>query len=402
MKLVFSALGLIFYFQLVVAEAGNLEGVVSGFEQNIDQQVVRVFPVQKSDAGLVFLYKKYLEPRKVKTQDERSKTIGYEILNTRSSEKVPFLSVDFSDNHFIGKVTEFQNGFLIPVVHNNTSVEVFNYTRDDQKVESANLKVFSYKDGIVKQLFYLEGGFLALIANGSESKLVFQAYGTESQTVIDLTERKLFLSGIDDITELDGRVYIVGSVAKQGTSESNLVLFSFDKQFSKESLKSYPINMDVHGSRQAEFILTTHAYPSLQVLIRKERYSPPTLHLFKLDHKAVEVWKFDFDEIEGNRNLQVAGVCQDQYVFSTKIKSKGVISDSIEFRVLTSGGKESRVWKEQLLNNGSLISVGAYPTADNLFVVSNYSKMEDTRRQDGWYSWLGYRVDKLSLVEYCK
>ena len=392
----------LFCMSLAGAMAGKPEPIVMGYEYNIDQQVVNVFPLDKNEQRTIFLYKKYLEQRKSKVDIERSKTIVYYIRDTQGNKTVPFITLDFLEAHLIGKITKVSDGFLIPVIYNLNSAKIFKYTLSDQAVRSIELPDFSVKDGVLRQLFYIKEGYLAVNEIRDALKIVYQPYNSSNQTTLDFNNKKFRLSSVDDITEFNGRIYIVGSAFKEdGKNDNSIWLNSFDSRFSKESMQSFNIDVGSAVSQQAEFILTTHNYPSLQVMTRTSMYAPATVNIFKLDPLAKLIWRFDLSEIEGNRNAFVAGICADEYLFARKVRSKKTISDSIEFRIISSSGKERRAWIEAMVVNGSLLNVGNYPGTDYFFTITNFSKTEEIRRQDGWYSWLGFRIDKFDLQKEC-
>lgn len=53
------------------------------------------------------------------------------------------------------------------------------------------------------------------------------------------------------------------------------------------------------------------------------------------------------------------------------------------------------------IENAVLKDVSLYPSSDFLFSVSNFSKIEKVKRSGGWYSWYGYRVDKIDIHNEC-
>ncbi|WP_262964898.1 hypothetical protein [Methylobacter psychrophilus] len=391
-----------FYMSITEVIADKSEQIVIEYEHNIDQQVVSVFPADKNEHSIIFLYKKYLEQRKSKVNIERSKTIVYEIRNNQNTKVVPFLTFDFSDSHFIGKILKVADGYWIPVTHSTKQVQIFLYRSSDQTVKSIDLPAFSNKNGVVRQLFHIKDGYLAVIAFGDTIKLVYQAYDTSIQTVIDINSEKRRIVSVNDISEFNGRIYIISSALKSIDQASNSIwLFSFDNRFSKESMQSLAIKLPMTGYQQAEFISTTHNYPSLQVLTRTKKYVPPTVHIFKIEDKIKKIWQLDLSEIEGNHDAQVAGICSDKYLFVRKVKANNTIFNSVEYKIISLAGKEIRTWKEQMVINGSLLNVGIFPITDYFFTVSNFSKTEEVRRQDGWYSWLGFRVDKTDIRKDC-
>jgi hypothetical protein len=137
------------------------------------------------------------------------------------------------------------------------------------------------------------------------------------------------------------------------------------------------------------------------VLTRTKRYVPPTVHIFKIGDKIKQIWQLDLSEIEGGQNTQIAGICSDKYLFAQKVKPNSTIFNAVEYKIISSAGQEIRTWKERMVINGSLLNVDIFPTTDYFFTVSNFSKTEEVRRQDGWYSWLGFRVDKIDIRKEC-
>ncbi len=155
-------------------------------------------------------------------------------------------------------------------------------------------------------------------------------------------------------------------------------------------------------SHHAEFIKSLHSFPSVQVLSRKSKFAPHTVRIFKLLVKPEMVWQFDLNKIEGLQNIAIAGVCKDEYVIAQINNTKpSRTADNIIYREIGSKGKEKRIWTEKTVTGGFLTSIYLQPTSEYLFSLMNYSKTENVRRQDGWYSWMGYRVDKYTMSKGC-
>ncbi|MEY3288357.1 MAG: hypothetical protein RLZZ419_599, partial [Pseudomonadota bacterium] len=246
MKPSIRAISVIIFFYMSITEvtADKSEQIVTEYEHNIDQQVVSIFPVDKNEHSIIFLYKKYLEQRKSKVNIERSKTIVYEIRNTQVTKVVSFLTLDFSDSHFIGKILKVADGYWIPVIHSTKQVQMFLYRLSDQTIKSIDLPAFSNKDGVVRKLFHIKDGYLAVVAFGDTIKLVYQPYDTSIQTIIDINIEKRRITSVNDISEFNDRIYVVGSALKNVDQSSNSIwLSSFDSRFSKESMKSLTIEL---------------------------------------------------------------------------------------------------------------------------------------------------------------
>lgn len=388
----------LFSFNSAVAEQ-----IVNEYEHDIDQQIVKVFPVDKSINGALFVYKKYLEQRKSLIDPERSKLIVYEIKDTALAKTVPFLTIGSTDKHEIGEIARVIDGYLIPVIRGGNLVELYKYDTGKQAVQKINLPNASAKYGRSEKIFSLTDGYITVGYSDLNPSATFYTYNNSTKHEIDLHKSVGNIFSVDDVTELNGRVYIAGtSAVANGEDASNAWIYSIDKQFSKSSIRSYFLEIGESVSNHAEFIESLHSFPSVQVLSRKSKYSPQTVRIFKLLEKPEIVWQLDLDKIEESKNIAIAGVCKDGYVIAQigNIKSSPA-SKGIVYREIGAKGEEKRVWAEEIVTGGFGTSIYLHPTSKYLFSLANYNKTESVRRQDGWYSWMGYRVDKYTVSNEC-
>lgn len=399
-KSLFLALVVILHFESAEADFKTAQSVFAGYRENSDQQVVQVFPANASSESIIVLYKQYLEPRKVKANPALGDKVEYLIYDSRANKSISLINVHLADKPIIGKIVKTNDGFLIPIFTGDKDFKLFKYSLSQQSVGLINIRPFALKNGVVKQIFHISNGYIALVDAENKAKLVYQPYDAENRMVLDFEYLQLPTLSIEDVAEASGYVYLVAKAAKlQGETVS--FVYRVNDKFAAESLKVAGLDIDSKLSQHALFISTSHSHPSLQVLTRKRDPGPPSLYLFKISETARLVWRFDFDEIEAGSGLQVAGICGDRYIFSRRVKSNGRISNSAEFRLLNAQGQEMALWTRQILANGSVINVAPESIGGNIYAVSNYSKQEDARRNDGWYSWLGFQIDNLPAVDLC-
>ncbi|WP_139306319.1 hypothetical protein [Methylomonas sp. LWB] len=395
---IFLVLAVMLRVELAAADVKVFESLFARYQANIDQQFIRMIP-EDADSPAI-LYKKYLDHRKAKALPGQAESVEYLIYDSRTGKSISLWEARAADKTVVGKIVKRDDGYLIPLL-NGKDLKIFKYSPKQQKLESVSLKPFGVKAGnSVKQLFHISTGYIALVDAEKTSKLVFQAYDSDEQLSVDFAYLQLPIVGIEDVAEANDTIYIAAK-AKKNLDETASFLFRVNNKFAADSVKVEGLDVDPRLAQHASFISTTHVQPSLQIVSRKRNPSPPSLYLYRVGEKAKLIWHFDFDEIEAGSHLQISGICHDNYLFARRTKPNGKISDTAEFRLLNAEGKELMTWTKQMMTNGSLVDVRPESIGQSVFLISNFSKLEDARRQDGWYSWMGLQIDRVPVSEVC-
>ena len=395
-----TAVYFILFFSL--ASSGWAEQLIMGYEENIDQQIVAIFPVENSAKNNILITKIFLENRKSRFDPKRSKYIVYEIKDAAVGKAIPFLTIGIEEQHVIGKIAKVADGYLIPVIRGRKLIELYKYVSGKPEVQMVNLPTQSAQIDNLDKVFFLKDGFITVTLNKDNPALSFRKLNQSEPKELKLQNEAGKLRSIDDVTELNDRVYIVGTAIGNNDSDGRAVwVASFDKQFAQDSLKVLHLDVEHASTSLPKFISSSHSLPSVQVLSRKTTFSPQTLRVFRLDSKATVVWKFNFDKIEGDKTVAIIGICADKYLFSRKSKEKESASATVEYSVINAKGGDVRTWNEKMIFVGALVDVDLYPTHDYVFSFTNFDKLEDKRRQDGWYSWLAYRSDRFMIQQDC-
>jgi len=387
-------------FSLVQAEP-----LVVGYEYDIDQEVVGVLSVDQRN-NTVFIHKKYLESRKSHYDPKRSKHIVYEVMDTALGKTIPLLKINSSVTHEIGRVAKVNDGYMIPVIRERKRIELYKYIPGKQTIQPVDLPGQATTQGSLHQTFALANGYITIVASRDTFNVTFNAYNNSIQTQINPNVDDIGkMLTVDDVTELNGRIYIVGSsVGKISNSISNVWICSLESQFPKDVKNSTAcsiLEMDAASGTRSKFIESTHAIPSLQVLSRKIAFSPATVRIFRLETKPRTVWQRDLTFVEDGENLAIAGICKDEYIFAMIARYKKSVPANIDFREITSNGKEKKVWSQEIAAGDTLVNIYLSPTPEHFFYFANFRKFESVRRQDGWYDWIGYSVDKFNIREAC-
>lgn len=383
-----------------LAPAALAVTVTFGFERDVDQRIVALVPSDTNEPPSMFVTKTYLEQRKARVNPERSKSITYAIraiAGGGSTEIFTFRAEDSSDIGSAGKVAD---GYVVPVILDGRRVRLYEFASDRGTAEPMEPPNQEPPRENVSRAFALGSGYLEVSSIGDAVSASFRNYSGSASLVVDLDSGAGRIIAVDDVLEVDGNIYILLTSA-DGQHTLSVRLFRFDSQFTKASRTESRLMTGDFASVKSRFVGATHALPSVQITSRKSLHEPSSVQLVRLDATQSLVKRFEFTTIGGGDKLAIAGICKDMYVFARIIIPENAVATNIEYGIMDSVGAVKRTWSEEIVVGGSVVDVKLAPAVGAFFSLVNFSKLEDSRRSDGWYSWLGYRVDRFDITKDC-
>lgn len=171
-----------------------------------------------------------------------------------------------------------------------------------------------------------------------------------------------------------------------------LVEFKLDSRELKADVSIH--NMDKPAVLDVKRIPSFNSGLALYVQSRNSILEPPENII--LNHKLKVVWNNKASKLEGD-SLSIAGICSSDFAILRK-KSTKKVADSIDLSIISSSGKQRFSVDKKMIDNGFLADVMLAPeTKTSVIMIMNFSKTESVRREDGWYSWEGYKITRFEF-----
>lgn len=386
-------------FVHIAATAG--QSTLYGYEYGTDQRVIAVMPHRQSAPAGSFIVKKYLENRKARYDPGRAKTVNYIILTDGENSPIELLSIDSKDKADLGGVAVYQTGYYIPVVYPH-KVEFYSFIPREAAVRRLGVYQGDSKRGVIMRAFALSKGFLEVTAVGDRQKVWFRGYNGSEAIELDLVDKTSRVVSVDDVKESSGYVYVALVVSEDNKSngiQARVVRFAPDIVSSDH--KIYPIIKEDAAAMRIGIINSANNITTVRVTTRKSVRGPSVVKLIRLEPQPSTISQYNVELTSGEASLSFAGVCKNNYVYAKKAASKETLTDAVEYNLISSSGQVKRTWTSQIVDGGVLVDLELVPLGKWLYSFANYSKFESVRRPDGWYSWLGYRVDRYDLTDLC-
>jgi len=387
---------------LCAASTPDVSGapVMLGFERNVDQRIVALVPSDTNEPPSMFITKTYLEQRKARVNPERSKSMTYAIRPIGGGDATEIFTFRADDSSNIGSAGKVTDGYIVPVILDGRSVHLYEFVPGRGAAERMEPPNQEPQRENVSRAFALATGYLEVSSIGDAVSASFRNYSGSAPVVVDFGSAAGRIIAVDDVLEGDGNISVLVTSA-DGEHALSVWIFRFDSQFTKSSRTDSRLMTGDFASVKSRFVGATHALPSVQITSRKSLREPFLVQLIRLDAIQSLVKRFDFTTTEGGDKLAIAGICKDMYVFARIIIPENAVATNIEYGIMDSGGAVKRTWSEEMVVGGSIVDVNLAPTVDAFVSLANFSKLEDSRRPDGWYSWLGYRLDRFDITTDC-
>lgn len=350
----------------------------TAYREGIDQAFHRAFSLSAGGPPIV-IAREFLESRKAKLDAQRSKTIEYFVRHGARSALL--VTVPSGEAHEIGPLGERDGKVVVPLTRDGLREE-FLYTPSTGTLEhgpsaAPGTAGLALSDGSTVRV---ENGRAWLTVPGRKRQNLFSV---ERGTLRAL-----------DTAETGDERHVVGT--GRSDAGSFVWLASFKSVEGSESLQivSRTKQLGQVAHLEAGFVESLPRRSTVRVYARNEPFAPIRTSILGPDLEPI--WKQD-SSTPTSPGAAVVGVCSQAFVVVSTAKT-GAVSDAVNVAVLTPDGKVVESRKYSVVTNGSLINMTAAPVGDaSLDLLSNFEMIEDQRRADGWYSWRGYQVRRLSL-----
>ena len=394
-------------FSICLANSALAAPLVTAYETGLDQEIVAAFPAGPGEA--IFITKKYLGQRKANVNPERAKSVSLEITDSTVRGPIAVAEIDSKQEFSVGRPIKVADGFLFVVTYGSSRFDIFKYSRSAREARALDTTALRKRvedsGGAFEKVFLVDDGLIVIRADVGVRWASYVAndgrkpFRLETMPVGDNGRRLL---SIDDVVQVGDRLNMVASVSTDSREDrSEVWVFNFDKTLTRAAATISRLELGRIMSSQSGFVPTQHEFPSVQVISRTSQTSAPTVSLFSLKAKPALVWSYVLPRAEGMRDVTLAGACNDSYIVAKRMRhDKGSHSD-VEFIWVDAKGSESAFNRQTMVEVGSVLNMGFVAVRSGLLSFVNFSKIEDLRRPDGWYSWTGFRVDALNTENYC-
>ena len=383
------------------AHAMGTDSLISGYERNIDQRIVESTAAGPDASEAFIVTKKYLENRKAAVDRERAKYIAYEVRRVKDGKTIPLQTYRREDAPEITSIARFGDSYVIPVIRADRHLELYKYVPGGETLQRVNTPERQVRGKRIERVFVLENGYVEVTSVGAELAVGFRSYDGAESLSLDLGDAAGRIVAIDDVMVIDGTIYVLLASQEQSSESLSVWLYRFDSHFAASSRFEDRLVRENAVSIKSRFVDSTHKFPSAEIAIRKSLGQPPIVKLMALGETLKLVKPLDAERVEGEPNFAVAGICDDEYIVAKKLFSKNSISKKIEYQTIGSDGKVKRTWNVQMVDHGSIVDISLVPLTRDILSLVNFSRFEDARRKNGWYSWLGYRVDRFNVLQNC-
>lgn len=394
------------FFALGLSGATFATPLISAVEAGLDQEIVESFPAGPGEA--VVLFKTYLGARKAQSNPDRAKSVSLQIWDTGGRRPIPVVDIDAKQQFNVGRPVKTDDGFQFVLDYGPNRFEIYRYSRvarEVQRVDTTGLLArIETTGGAFEKVILVESGLIVIRADVGVRWASFMANDGRKPVRLEVVAAggNDILLSIDDAIQVGDRFNLVVAVAADSQPDrSEVRIVGFDRTLTRAAATFSRLDVGQIMSSQSRFLPTEHAFPSVQVVSRASQSSAPIVSLFSLKDRPILVRSFGLLRPEAMRDFTLAGVCRDSYLLAKRAqRDRGGFSD-VEFVWVDSRGTESAPFRMPMVEVGSVINMSLVGGGNGILSLVNFSKIEDVRRPNGWYSWGGFRVDALSTKSHC-
>lgn len=384
-------------FVIISLQAFTLKALAADltyqFDKNVDQVVVKVFDSHKSNN--MYIIKRFLNNRKANAIPKAQPFTEYLLITGKASLRIvkvtEELELDFAD--MIGTSDSFVFGASAP----QGQKYVFQYQASSNTVEDiSNVNVTTQKNNRAYTQFVDNG--MVFVSLKDPSTLNFQAtklpgaQPNEVQALYTEPGLELFLQ---ESVEVDSQTVLLGYAYKDNDPLKPFIWVVFHDAKSKVSsvsVKKYQFSNT--SLSQVGLIDTRDQRLLIHVITRAERLKPHTDHVLNSDMELI--WNRQAKAMTGDY-ISIAGVCSDKVLILQTGSTKSLLN-RLEYGMLDKNNKYSKVRSESIRGSSTLLNTFLQPRDDaSVLAYVNFSRTEDERRNNGWYSWEGYQINLVEM-----
>lgn len=360
----------------------------------LDQEAISIIGITPDTEALLLVTKEFLSKRKRKADPSR-KYMKYFIRDVNNKSRIMLLTAAQSEDIIVGRASLRGDYFVIPVIRNHTRVELYAYGPHNNSISMIG-KVTP--GNYISAVYAVSDGYIVVSSRRERTDAIYYAYEGGHSTILttELSDVR-----VDDVTELHGTLYVTvtGKIHK---GDRQIWQISANRRTSSTLDFHRNIVKAASNILQASYLPITHKAPSLRIFSLSGGFlgNDAKMNIVSLDDKPSSVWEKKLPVIESGLKFSAVGICKSDYLISEIRTERDSHKSSIVF---TYTGNPARTiqYPEITEQYTVLTRLLMFPTEDTVYVVTNFSKQEDVRRDGGWWSWYGFRVDQLNIENLC-
>lgn len=369
------------------------EEYLFSYDEELDQEVVAnyEFGCTKVSPG-VAVAKEYVSKRKAKANVERSQYVDYVIINEGAHIKL--LTAPADVNLKIGRIEKSGEHYFIPVLDEvGNRIDIYSYSTADKKV----LKIKSIENDAFEDEKYIFASNVAVLVRSANTVSIVPnaAESVDENARLDIYKKENAKIIISDVTEYGEKLFVVGSMYPDASPyEGALWMAEVDRRKKPARIVVHEVGLEGYIVPKLSFVNSSHREPSVMVVKFKEGFREPEVNLMGSDLNLI--WKSKKRYIEADQ-FTIAGVCDEEYLIVGQLKGKEN-REMIEVKLINSAGGTLSSKDYSMGDISSLNEIMVTPSNEGACIMANFNKIEPIRRPDGWYSWVGYRIDSIRLA----
>lgn len=355
------------------------ELVTSKWQENEDNNVEKIF-----GGGRFIIEKKYLNTIWASIFKTSSYKQVFYVYDSSSKQRKEFFEINKNDRiRFVDMDVKER---VIKIISIKNDVEVFIHTIDlENKIIDVSLKA-------IKAAVFFNGYIYISSDEGFSDKLIqYNLSNDLSKIVVD---RNVMLF---DLKVVENKIVIAYSL-RNGKYSDGVYLQSYDAKV--DELVFNPEESTLIGKSDLIQYLSIHKSSDINnIYLHGERLDSSnrdvTTSVFKVVGLSSSEMVLKLIEKAGDTSVFL-GVCSGKFLFGKdELKNKKLRNLSIDLYTPDDNKPANQLFLSDY-NSPVVLSMGAFSEKGNSFLYINYSKYESKKRKDGWYSWEGYDVLKLS------
>jgi len=383
---------------------------VNIYEPGLDIGVTSVIAdLAISDMPLLIV-KRYLSARKSKYDPGRSKYIEYILSVLGKHKEIALMTVSSDDVIHFGKESYIDGHVYIPVMRNYKNIEIFSFdvqTSEVKRVVASDLSKLYGNIHITSAIAIQDGYIVAYGTRTEEAAISYFDYAGINSYRIPINLNGGSVNKIFDFSRQGRKISFIGRSSKKSESslwvgeirqsKENTYYISSDKSFIMPQLsKAWFIS---EGEDERYFVTVERDDISMRPNVSVYAYTEADLHELGQDKL---LWRKKYNDAQGDSRAKFAIQC-GQLIYAEKEVEEKPFGSAIKVFEKDVNSIEApekmldRLWMDRDIAADFYL----FPYEDRLMFVLNYSRLEDKRRDDGWYGWEGYKVMTVAHAD-CK
>lgn len=251
-----------------------------------------------------------------------------------------------------------------------------------------------------ERAYFVRGGLFAVRSEGAGQAVDFWADGQAQPIRVPWNLPSGTVTGIHDMTTTPEHVLVLLTIQADGPGAlPELWLASLDSpRVAAAPARLTRLETGPLQGGEFRFIRSAQGPAGVSVVARHGWTAAPELQIYPLG-VPTPLWKARLARLESGRDTAVAAVCARSFLV---VRREGQGRDTTIVSTLVGPtGRSTPLFTWRPPAGQVIVSLTLLATASQAVLTTNIDQLERTRRADGWYGWLGYRLDRWDTAPWC-